>query len=62
MASDRRFVRIVKNHWGWSLRGLWTWVRYGWGLPVARWGVEGRGRFVKVGPVSFGPFPSTENS
>jgi len=54
-----RFVRLVTNHWGWGLRGIRTWLRYGWGKPVERWGVEGKGRYVKVGPVSFGPFPES---
>lgn len=53
-------MNLVKNHWGWSIRGVWTWLRYGWAWPVDVWGVEINGssppsfaRRVKVGPVCF---------
>lgn len=53
-------MRFVTNHWGWTWRGVGTWLRYGWAWPVAVWGVEVTGsnpqrfaRRVKVGPVCF---------
>ena len=33
-------ARIVKNHWGWSLRGIWLWFKMGWAKPVSVWGIE----------------------
>lgn len=54
-------MRIVTNHWGWTLRGVRTWLRYGWAWPVDVWGVEVWAssprqyrRRVKIGPVCFG--------
>jgi hypothetical protein len=60
-------IKIVTNHWGWSPRGIWMWLRYGWG--VATWGVEITGSFpirfrrrVKLGPLCFawGSFPARQ--
>lgn len=31
-------MRIVKNYWGWGLRGIW--LRCGWAWPIAVWGVQ----------------------
>ncbi len=49
-------AKIVQNHWGWGLRGIANWVRYGWGW-FATWGVEGANGerdsdCLKVGPVA----------
>lgn len=50
--------RIVENLWGWSLTGVASWVRYGWGL-FPRWSVQGGapdGRDLqccKFGPVAW---------
>jgi hypothetical protein len=51
---------FVTNYWGWSLRGLRLWLKYGWGKPISVWGIEISGssprryrRRVKVGPVCF---------
>lgn len=52
--------KIVTNHWGWSLRGLRIWYRFGWAKPFETWGIEVSGRSprrfrrrAKVGPLSF---------
>lgn len=51
-------LKIVTNHWGWSWRGIKTWLRFGWGLST--WGVEISGssprryqRRAKVGLLTF---------
>ena len=59
-----RPVGLVTNHWGWTPRGLWLWLRWGWAWPVAVWGIAQRRwwlggpryvlRQVKAGPVCFG--------
>lgn len=29
-------LSIVKNHWGWSLKGIYSWVAKSWGLPYQK--------------------------
>jgi hypothetical protein len=57
-SRERRIgeVWIVTNHWGWTPRGVATWIRAGWGF-FETWGVEARDsrpriyrRFLKLGP------------
>ena len=33
-------ARIVENHWGWTIRGIWTWIRISWAKPVSVWGIQ----------------------
>jgi hypothetical protein len=45
---------LVTNHWGWSLRGVRTWLRAGWAIMPTTWGAEypnGIHTFLKWGPV-----------
>jgi hypothetical protein len=53
-------MRLLTNHWGWTLRGTWWWLQ-NWAWPFETWGVEIRGssprryaRRCKIGPVCFG--------
>jgi len=32
-------VYTVTNHWGWSLKGIKTWIKYGWAF-FAKWTIE----------------------
>jgi len=32
-------IYTVTNHWGWSLKGIKTWVKYGWAF-FAKWTIE----------------------
>jgi len=29
-------LSIVKNHWGWSLKGIYSWIAKSWGLPYQK--------------------------
>jgi hypothetical protein len=29
-------LSIVKNHWGWSIKGIYNWVSKSWGLPYQK--------------------------
>ena len=31
--------KTVTNHWGWSLKGIKTWIKFGWAL-FESWGIE----------------------
>lgn len=49
-------MRIVKNHWGWTPRGIRNWLSM-WAWPVAVWGIEVTApvmeKRVKIGPFCF---------
>jgi hypothetical protein len=43
MASEERKILdfwLVNNLWGWSIKGIYRWVRWGWALYPVVWGVE----------------------
>ena len=46
---------VVENPWGWSLKGLYRWIRWAWSFPYATWGIvahdwRSEERRLKIGP------------
>ena len=48
-------IGIAKNYWGWSLRGIRAWFRYGWSL-LSTWTIREPAvvkHYARIGPVAF---------
>ena len=48
-------MRIVQNTWGWTPRGIWWWLRWGWAWRYTTWGIvahtwDREERRAKLGP------------
>ncbi len=62
-------IRIVQNHWGWSPRGIWWWLRFGWAWRYRTWGIvahdwQTEERRAKIGPFcwSLGHIPYDQHA
>jgi hypothetical protein len=60
-------MKLVTNTWGWTPRGIWWWLRWGWAWGYQTWGIvahdwQTEERRAKVGPFcwSLGHIPYVE--